>query len=121
MYLTDQQDDFGRHLVAEGRYASASAVIQKDLDLLQHQTEAEMADTVALKAILAERTAELPFQVTLHPDILPDVRFVRRNNAVFWFRPEADAQIVRVLALFFGAQDHIRHMMARMLDRKVPR
>lgn len=55
--LTDQQDDFVRHLVAEGRYASASAVIQKGLDLLQQQTEAEMADTVALKAILAERAA----------------------------------------------------------------
>ncbi|MDX8354802.1 type II toxin-antitoxin system ParD family antitoxin [Cognatiyoonia sp. IB215182] len=53
--LTDQQDGFVRHLVAEGRYASASAVIQKGLDLLQQQTEAETADTAALKAILAER------------------------------------------------------------------
>ena len=69
----------------------------------------------------ADKLAEFHLQGTLRPDILPDVRFVRLNNAVFWFRPEADAQIVRVLAMFFGAQDHIRHMMVHMLDRKVPR
>ncbi|MEM9787166.1 MAG: type II toxin-antitoxin system RelE/ParE family toxin [Pseudomonadota bacterium] len=69
----------------------------------------------------AEKLAELPFQGTLRHDILPDVRFVRRNNAVFWFRPEAETRIVRVLAVFFGAQDHIRHMMVRILDRKASR
>ncbi|MDX8350404.1 type II toxin-antitoxin system RelE/ParE family toxin [Cognatiyoonia sp. IB215446] len=77
---------------------------------------------VRIRAIQAdaEKLAELPFQGTLLHDIVPDVRFVRRNNAVFWFRPDAETEVVRILAVFFGAQDHIRHMMVRILDRKAP-
>ena len=38
--LTDSQEAFARTLVAEGRYASLSAVLQQGLELLRHQTEA---------------------------------------------------------------------------------
>jgi len=63
----------------------------------------------------AESLATAPHQGTLRPDILPDVRFVRRDNAVFWFIAQEQRQMVQILAVFFGAQDHINHMMRRML------
>jgi antitoxin ParD1/3/4 len=55
--LTDEQDAFVRTLVAAGRYPSASAVLQQGVELLRRQTEAEEADTAALRAILQERLA----------------------------------------------------------------
>ena len=58
--LTDQQNDFVRTLVADGRFSSASAVIQQGLDLLRQETEARAAEAAALKAVLAER-ADGPF------------------------------------------------------------
>ena len=59
--------------------------------------------------------ARAPHQGTLRTDILPGVRFVRRDRAVFWFVADDTRETVRILAVFFGGQDHIRHMMTRML------
>ena len=53
--LSDQQDAFARSLVEQGRYSSVSAVIQNGLELLRQKTEAEDAETAALKVLLAER------------------------------------------------------------------
>ena len=60
--------------------------------------------------------AKMPFQGTLRPDILPGIRFVWHDKAVFWFVAQDDRKVVQVLAVFFGSQDHIRHMMARLLS-----
>lgn len=65
---------------------------------------------------LSETLAKIPFQGTLRPDILPGLRFVRHNKTVFWFIAQEDREIVQVLAVFFGSQDHIRHMLARLLS-----
>ncbi|MFS4583433.1 ribbon-helix-helix domain-containing protein [Phaeobacter sp. C3_T13_0] len=53
--LTEAQEDFARTLVAEGRYASLSAVLQQGLEMLREETEARAADTIALRALMAER------------------------------------------------------------------
>ncbi len=53
--LSDQQDAFARRLVEQGRFSSVSAVVQNGLDLLRQRTEAEEAETAALKAVLADR------------------------------------------------------------------
>jgi antitoxin ParD1/3/4 len=55
--LTDEQDAFVRALVAEGRFPSASAVLQQGIDMLRRQMEADEADVAALRAILRERDA----------------------------------------------------------------
>lgn len=55
--LTDRQDAFARGLVAEGKYSSISAVIQRGLDLLHEETEAREADTAALRSLLEQRRA----------------------------------------------------------------
>ena len=66
--------------------------------------------------ISANKLALAPKQGTLRPDILESLRFVRLDKAVFWFVLDEGQKIVRVLAVFFGAQDHIRHMLVRLLD-----
>ena len=53
--LTDRQDAFARGLVAEGKYSSISAVIQRGLDLLHEETEAREAETAALRSLLEQR------------------------------------------------------------------
>ena len=55
--LTDQQDAFVRELVRQGRYSSVSAVVQQGLDLLRQQTEAQEAETEALRTLVAQRRA----------------------------------------------------------------
>ncbi len=55
--LTDRQDTFARGLVREGHYSSLSAVIQQGLELLRQKTDAEQAETAALRAVLEERRA----------------------------------------------------------------
>lgn len=53
--ISEQQDDFARSLVEDGRYSSVSAVVQQGLDLLKRKTEAEEVETEALKALLRNR------------------------------------------------------------------
>ena len=64
----------------------------------------------------AEGIAKAPYRGTLRDDIAPGLRVVTIDRAVFWFDLDEDRQAVRVLAVFFGGQDHIRHMLARLLD-----
>ena len=53
--LSESQDAFARDLVAQGRFASVSAVMQQGLELLRAETEARAAETEALRALLKER------------------------------------------------------------------
>ncbi|SMO81197.1 Plasmid stabilization system protein ParE [Thalassovita litoralis] len=59
--------------------------------------------------------AQSPYMGTLRPDIRVGLRFVRLEKTVIWFLPDEERSCVIIIALFFGAQDHIRHMLARML------
>ncbi len=53
--ISEQQDAFVRGLVKEGRYPSASAVIQQGLELLRERTEIKDAERALLKSLLDER------------------------------------------------------------------
>ncbi|MBB6485745.1 type II toxin-antitoxin system ParD family antitoxin [Rhizobium lusitanum] len=53
--LTEQQDAFARSLVETGRYSSLSSVLQQGLELLRQKTEAEAAETDALRALIKRR------------------------------------------------------------------
>ena len=64
---------------------------------------------------LAVEIGKAPYQGTLREDLLKGLRFVRRDKAVFWFVPDPDLRVVRVLAVFFGAQNHMTHMLTRLL------
>jgi toxin ParE1/3/4 len=57
-----------------------------------------------------------PHRGTLHPEIMPDLRHVRIDQAIYWFLPDDAVMTVRVLAIFFGGQDHVRRMLTRLLS-----
>lgn len=83
-----------------------------DFDTAFERAESRIAEIMSS----ARDLAKVPFQGTLRPDILIGLRFVRHNKAVFWFVADEDGELVQILAVFFGSQDHIRHMLARVLS-----
>ncbi len=58
--------------------------------------------------------AKTPFQGTLRPEITPGLRNVTKDGAVIYFTVHEALQEIRILALFFGGQDHQRHMLKRL-------
>ena len=63
----------------------------------------------------ADRLSSFPNRGTLRDDILPGVRYVNIDRAIYWFDLDKAAGKVRILAVFFGGQDHVRHMLVRLL------
>ena len=56
-----------------------------------------------------------PFRGECHDDLLPGLRHLTIDRAIYWFDLNEAEQRVRVLAIFFGSQDHVRHMLTRLL------
>ena len=65
---------------------------------------------------VAERISTAPHRGESHDDLLPGLRHVTIGRAIYWFDVDEARRTVRVLALFLGGQDHVRHMMARLLE-----
>jgi plasmid stabilization system protein ParE len=63
-----------------------------------------------------ETLAKAPHRGTMHDDILPGLRHVTLDRAVIWFDIIEEKDVVRILAVFFGGQDHFRHMLVRLLE-----
>ena len=57
---------------------------------------------------------QAPYQGTLRPELAPGLRQVTKNRAIFYFEIDEERAEVRVLAAFFGGQDHQRHMLMRL-------
>ena len=68
----------------------------------------------------ADRLSSFPILGTARDDILPEVRYVSIDRAIYWFDVDEPARKVRILAVFFGGQDHVRHMLVRLLGRVDP-
>ena len=64
----------------------------------------------------AERLAIAPLRGESRDDLLPGLRYLALDRAVYWFRPSAEQQDIQVLAVFFGGQDHQRRMLVRLLQ-----
>ncbi|MBE0533440.1 MAG: type II toxin-antitoxin system RelE/ParE family toxin [Rhodospirillales bacterium] len=62
-----------------------------------------------------EDIAKAPHRGTIRDDIVPGLRNVTIDRAIFWFDLDDDHRIVRILGVFFGGQDHIRRMMVLLL------
>lgn len=58
---------------------------------------------------------DIPFQGTLVPQIMDGLRHVTKDNAVYYFIVEETQEELRVLGVFFGGQDHRRHILRRIL------
>lgn len=94
-FLLERYIDFGE--------AAASAI-----DRAEERVQAIRADIEGL--------AKAPHRGSLHENILPNLRHVTLGRAVVWFDIVEEKSDVRVLAVFFGGQDHFRHMLARLLE-----
>jgi plasmid stabilization system protein ParE len=80
-------------------------------------TFAEALDRAAARVRAIEDDMErlnAPVQGTLREALQPGLRQVARNRAVFYFEVEEAAERVRVLAVFFGGQDHVARMLRRL-------
>ena len=83
---------------------------------------AEAAIAHAIERIQAIRAAaaglgKAPYRGTLHPELMPGLRHITIDQAIYWFLVDENVLTVRVLAIFFGSQDHVRRMLARLLQR----
>lgn len=94
-------------------------LIQAYADFGETPAEARLHAAQRLDAIIAtaERLATAPFRGETSEDLLPDLRHLMLDRAVYWFVPDSTTRQVRVLAIFFGAQDHQRHMLVRLLEK----
>ena len=62
-----------------------------------------------------ERLGEGPHQGTLRPHLGDGIRNVTKNRAIIYFDVDDPKKVVRVLAVFFGGQDHDARTLLRLL------
>ena len=62
-----------------------------------------------------ERLGEGPHQGTLRPHLGDGIRNVTKNRAIFYSDVDDPKKVVRVLAVFFGGQDHDARTLLRLL------
>ncbi len=63
----------------------------------------------------AEKLARHPFRETLHDDILQGLRHISIERAIYWFDILEDETLIRILAIFYGGQDHHTKILMRLL------
>ena len=56
-----------------------------------------------------------PHRGERHDDILPGLRHLTIGRAIYSFDVDKTHRTVRILAVFFGGQDHVRRMLIRLL------
>ena len=72
------------------------------------------ADRIRVIEAEMESIANAPHQGTVLNHMAMGLRSVTKDQAVFYFNVDDGAQLVRILAIFFGGQDHRRHMLMRL-------
>lgn len=51
----------------------------------------------------------------MHDDLIAGLRHLTINRAIYWYLVDEGRHDLRILAIFFGPQDHQRHMLLRPL------
>ena len=106
-----------------------SAAAEQDIDLLfDHLADsyvgfgeshvAAAAHAVArIDEILnaMERIVAAPYRGEAHDEWFPGLRHLTLDRAIYWYVADKEQQMVRVQAVFYGSQNHIRHMLMRLL------
>lgn len=77
-----------------------------------HHAEARIAEIGAA----ASRIPTAPHRGQRHDDIMPGLRHLAIGRAIYWFDVDEPRETVRILAVFFGGQDHARRMLERLLE-----
>ncbi len=52
-----------------------------------------------------------PYRGTRRDAIGPILRNITVNKAIIWFHAEKGGQVIRIIAFFFGGQEHIRYVL----------
>ena len=113
-FSADAERDFG--LIFDHLFESYLDFGESTEEALDHA-----ARRVRDIAKAADRLASFPLRGTARDDILPGIRFIAIARAIYWFDVDQTARKVRILAVFFGGQDHVRHMLVRLLARNESR
>lgn len=106
-----------------------AAGIELDLELIfdflfaaaREFGESEEAALQLAERRIAEIEAEMeelgkaPHQGTLRPHLGPMVRNVTKGRAIFYFDADEPRRTLRLLAVFFGGQDHEARFLLRLL------
>lgn len=95
-------------------------LVESYLSFGDSPTEATERAGQRLLAILddSHRIATAPHRGSRHDDMLPGLRRLTLGKATFWFTADDAAGLIRILAVFFGAQDQQRRMLVRLLERR---
>ena len=88
-------------------YVEFGEAVGAAIDRAEERVQSIRADIEAL--------AKAPHRGTMHDDILPGPRHVTLGRAVIWFDIVEEKDDVRILGIFFGGQNHFRHVLARLL------
>ncbi|MDQ7774947.1 MAG: type II toxin-antitoxin system RelE/ParE family toxin [Paracoccus aminovorans] len=64
----------------------------------------------------ALRIASAPHRGAGHDDLLPELRHLALGKATLWFTIDAAPRLIRILAVFLGAQDQQRRTLIRLLE-----
>ena len=108
-FAAEAERDFGLifdHLLHS--YLEFGESLESALD----HAEARIAEIRAA----AERIPTAPHRGERHDDILPGQRHFAIGRAIYWFDVDEMRGKIRVPAVFFGGQNLVRHMMARLLE-----
>ena len=106
-----------------------AAEAERDLDLIfDHLLESYLGFGEGLEEAFARAEARVrevrraagrlgtaPHRGERHDALLPGLRHVTVDRAVYWFEIDEAAERVRVLAMFWGGEDHVRRVLARLL------
>ena len=107
-FSADAERDFG--LIFDHLFESYVAFGESTEEALDHAAQRVMDIRKA-----ADRLASFPLRGTERDDVLSGIRFLAIGRAIYWFDVDRTARKVRILAVFFGGRDHIRHMLVRLL------
>ncbi len=81
-----------------------------DLESAMDRAGARLARLEAVFDDLCNR----PHRGTLHNELLAGLRSTTVDRAVIYFDIDESKRVVRVLAVYFGGQDHRRHIVGRL-------
>ena len=73
------------------------------------------ADRLQEIHVAMEALGDAPHQGTLLTEFRVGLRSVTKGRAIFYFEADDRRRVVRVLAVFFGGQDHRARMLMRLL------
>jgi plasmid stabilization system protein ParE len=93
-------------------------LVESHVNLGDSPADAVTRATNRVRAIKADMNtiAVSSYRGTLLDRMATGLRSVTKNRALSYFDVDDKAQVVRILAIFFGGQDHQRHMLGRLIQ-----